>query len=108
MHFAVQYSAVQLTQVPVAQWSQDANSPTFQPVLAALSFYSNNIDATNDAAERSLKTMKDTIGLYNIEENFQHGLVTVIEERKLAKASKNGQITKQNLKKIIRQRPPGN
>ena len=52
--------------------------------------------------------MKDTIGLYNIEENFQHGLVTVIEERKLAKASKNGQITKQNLKKIIRQRPPGN
>ena len=43
-----------------------------------------------------------------IEENFQHGLVTVIEERKLAEASKNSQITKQNLKNIIWQRPPGN
>ena len=95
-------------QVPVVQWSQDPTAANFQPVLAALKYYANNLDATNDAAERSLKTMKDSIGLYNIEENFQHGLVTVIEERKLAKASKNGQITKQNLKKIIRQRPPGN
>ena len=50
--------------------------------------------------------MKDAITKYNLEENFQHGLVTIVEERKLAKASKNGSITKQNLKKIIRR--PGN
>ena len=46
-----------------------------------------------------LKTMKDTIYLYNIKKNFQHSLI--IEERKLAKASKNGHIIKQNLINII-------
>ena len=86
--------------------SQDPNSATFQPVLAALKYYANNLDVTNDAAERNLKTMKDAISRYNIEENFQHGLVTVVEERKLAKAFKNGNITKKNLKNTIQQ--PGN
>ena len=100
---AVQCSTIQ---VPVAQWSQDQNSATFQPVLAALKYYANNLESTNDPAERALKTMKDAITKYNLEENFQHGLVTIVEERKLAKASKNGSITKQNLKKIIRR--PGN
>ena len=52
--------------------------------------------------------MKDTIGLSNIKENFQHGLVIVNEERKLAKASMNGQITKLNLTNIIRQQLPRN
>ena len=47
----------------------------------------------------TLKTMKDTIYLYNIKKNFQHSLI--IEERKLAKASKNGHIIEQNLINII-------
>ena len=43
--------------------------------------------------------MKDTIYFHNIKKNFQHSLI--IEERKLAKASKNGHIIKQNLINII-------
>ena len=43
--------------------------------------------------------MKDTIYLYNIKKNFQHSLI--IEERKLAKASQNGNIIEQNLINII-------
>ena len=47
----------------------------------------------------TLKTMKDTIYLYNIKKNFQHSLI--IKERKLAKASKNSHIIEQNLINII-------
>ena len=47
----------------------------------------------------TLKTMKDTIYLYNIKKNFQHSLI--IEDRKLVKASKNGHIIEQNLINII-------
>ena len=91
-----------VVQVPVTLWSIDRNSPNFQPHLYSLHFYATQLEATNDPAERALKLVKDTVGKYNTEENFQHGLVTVVEERKLAKAGKNGQISKENLKGIVR------
>ena len=92
-------------EIPVAEWSEDPDSPNFQRILIALKYLATNIDATNDPAERALKTMKDTIKQYHIEENLQHGLVTVIESRKLAKASKCGQIKKEELKRLIRSIP---
>ena len=95
-------------QVPVTLWSIDRNSPDFQPTLFALHFYSTQLEATNDPAERALKLVKDTVGKYTTEENFQHGLVTVVEERKLAKAGKDGHISKESLKGIVRPRHIGN
>ena len=93
------YSEVQ---VPVNLWTRDGNSPAFQPILSALYFYATQLEATNDPAERALKLVKGTVGKYHTEENFQHGLVTVVEERKLAKASKDGYTSKQSLKGIVR------
>ena len=95
-------------QVPVTLWTRNRNSPGFQPILSALYFYATQLEATNDPAERALKLVKDTVGKYHTEENFQHGLVTVVEERKLAKDSKDGHISKQSLKGIVRPRNIGN
>ena len=95
-------------QVPVNLWTRDGNSPAFQPILSALYFYATQLEATNDPAERALKLVKDTVGKYHTEENIQHGLVTVVEERKLAKASKDGHISMQSLKGIVRPRNIGN
>ena len=86
----------------MAQWSKDPNSPGFQPLLVALSVYANKLEATNDPAERALKTLKDNITRFHNEENLQHSLVTVVEERKLDKGNKSGQISKANLVNIIR------
>ena len=67
-------------------------------VLVTLKYYVNiNIlDSPNNAVEI---TEDDEGHLYNTKKNFQHSLI--IEERKLAKASKNGHIIKQNLINII-------
>ena len=48
------------------------------------------IVATNDPAETALKTLKVNITKFHNEENLQHSLVTVVEERELAKANKSG------------------
>ena len=93
-----------VVQVPVTLWSIDRNSPNFQPHLYSLHFYATQLEATNDPAERALKLVKDTVGKCTTEENFQRCLVTVVEERKLAKAGKNGHISKENLKGIVRPR----
>jgi hypothetical protein len=42
------------------------------------------------------------VGHFHLEENLQHTLVAVVEERKLAKAAKNGQMTKVTLQNIVR------
>ena len=42
------------------------------------------IVATNDPAETALKTLKVNITRFHNEENLQHSLVTVVEERELA------------------------
>ena len=70
----------------MAQWSKDPNSPGFQPLLVGLGFYATKMYATNDPAERALKTLKDNITRFHNEENLQGYLVTIVEEKKLAKA----------------------
>ena len=51
---------------------------------------------------RVIKNMKDTIGNFHREDNFQENLVALTEERDPAPAAPNGQIRKRTLKQIIR------
>ena len=69
----------------MAQWSKDPNSPGFQPLLVGIGFYATKLYTTNDPANRA-KTIKQNISRFHNEENLQHYLVTVVEERKLVKA----------------------
>ena len=57
------------------------------------------IVATNDPAERALKTLKNHITRFNNEKNLQH---SGVEERKLTQAYKLGQISKANFMNITR------
>ena len=49
--------------------------------------------------------MKDTIGNFHREDNFQENLVALSEERDRAPAAPNGQIRKETLKQIVRANP---
>jgi hypothetical protein len=55
----------------------------------------------NDAGERGVKTVKDGVPHYRREEQLQRSLVTVVEERKRAKANKSGSISKSALQNIV-------
>ena len=50
---------------------------------------------------RTIKSIKDAIGHFHIEENFQETLLVQSEERKRVKASRNGQLTKQTMENIL-------
>ena len=87
---------------PVTEWSDDPNSPNYKSAYHAIKVMATRLDATNDTVEASLKGVKDTAGSYHGEEMFQHGLVTLFEERKRTPAEKSGKISKKNLKKLVR------
>ena len=56
---------------------------------------------TNDAGERAVNLIKEGVLHYNREDQLQRSLVTVVEERKRAKATKSGTILKSSLKNIV-------
>ena len=89
-------------EAPVDQWSSDRQSPNYKFAYDVTEVMATKFHADNDNAESSLKEIKETVGRYHGEEMFQHGLVTLFEERKMAPADKTGKISKANLKKIVR------
>ena len=91
-------------EAPVARWSDDPDSPNYKFAYKFTKVMASKLDVTNDNCESSLKGVKDTIGKYHSEEGFQHGLLTLFEDRKLAPAEKSGTISKRNLK-YLRRRP---
>ena len=48
-----------------------------------------------------MKTMKEGVPHFQREDQLQHSLVTVVEERKRAKGTKSGTILKSVLKHIV-------
>ena len=48
-----------------------------------------------------MKTMKEGVPHFRREDQLQHSLVTVVEERKRAKGTKSGTILKSVLKHIV-------
>ena len=56
---------------------------------------------TNEAGERAVNLIKEGVVQYNLEDQPQRSLVTVVEERKRAKATKSGTILKSTLKNIV-------
>ena len=52
-------------------------------------------------AERAVKVVKEGVPHFRKEDQLQHSLVTVVEERKRAKGTKTGTILKSVLKHIV-------
>ena len=86
----------------MSQWSDDAASPNYKFAFDATKVMSTKLDVTNDNVESSLKGLKDTIDKYHGEDQLQHGLTTLFEERKRTPADKSGKISKKNLKNLVR------
>ena len=76
-------------------------SPHYKFEYHVLTLYARKHHWTNDAAERAIKSLKDAIGHFHIEENLQETILTRSEERKRVKASKNGLVTKRALHNIL-------
>ena len=87
-------------EAPVVQWDDVPASPFYKSAFHQMKLFAKKTQYTNDAAERCIKNIKDAIGGFHIEDNLQFTLSLQYEERKKAKVSRNGQLTRAALKNI--------